>query len=207
MKIGVVVFPASNCEKESFQAIKHLGHQASWLSHTHTRVHQTDALILPGGFSYGDYLRSGAIAAVAPIMKAIRCFVQSGGRVLGICNGFQILCEAGLLEGTLIRNSSLRFCCKVVSCQLKGMEKNLKLPIAHMNGNYQASPPTLEKLEAEQRILLRYRHNINGSAANIAGIHDKTGRVWGMMPHPERALYPFHPSRDGATIFKHFLAS
>jgi phosphoribosylformylglycinamidine synthase len=211
MKVGVVVFPGSNCDHDAWYAIsQNLGQPAEFIWHDSRSLGSVDALILPGGFSYGDYLRCGAIAKFSPVMEAVRKFVRDGGLVLGICNGFQVLTEAGLLPGALVRNANLKFVCKAVPLEvvttdspfthqaLKG--QTLTLPVAHGEGCYIADEGVLDQLEAEDRIVLRYRVNCNGSMRNIAGILNRERNVMGMMPHPERAVDSLVGSTDGLAI-------
>jgi phosphoribosylformylglycinamidine synthase len=175
---------------------------------------ETEAVIIPGGFSFGDYLRCGAIARFSPIMKDLKSFAENGGQVLGICNGFQILCEAGLLPGALIRNDCLEFRC--INQKVKVEDSNerfnpntmgteLIIPIAHGEGNYRLEEDALANLESNKQVLLRYDGNPNGSTNDIAGIRNEVGNVYGMMPHPERAVEPYHPSLDGLPVLKAFL--
>jgi phosphoribosylformylglycinamidine synthase len=222
MKAGVVVFPGSNCDHDAWYAINRnlnrAGHPASaeFIWHDATSVGQVDAVILPGGFSYGDYLRCGAIARFSPVMQAVKKFAADGGLVLGICNGFQILVEAGLLPGALLRNRELRFICKEVGLQvttpnspftsLLDPDRVLRMPIAHGEGQYFADEHTLDQLEAEDRVAFRYVDNPNGSARDIAGILNEGRNVMGMMPHPERACDELMGSTDGLGIFESMLA-
>jgi phosphoribosylformylglycinamidine synthase subunit PurQ / glutaminase len=201
MRIGVVVFPGSNCERDMVDAVRlHMKETVVLLWHNNTQLQDVDAILLPGGFSYGDYLRSGALASFSPIMEAIREFANAGKPVLGVCNGFQILTEAGLLPGVLVKNESRRFQCQHVPVRVENNqtafsgcynEKALiQLPIAHADGNYFADPETVSALEANQQVVLRYISNVNGSVNQIAGICNVRGNVVGMMPHPERSLWP-----------------
>ncbi|PQM59429.1 MAG: phosphoribosylformylglycinamidine synthase subunit PurQ [Rhodobacteraceae bacterium] len=214
MRSGVVVFPGSNCDRDLETAISSQSFdtcQMLWHKET-TLPNNLDILFIPGGFSFGDYLRCGAIAASSPIMKSILKFAQNGGYIVGICNGFQILTEAGLLEGTLLRNSKLNFICKqqsvVVTNNGSIITKNfsngeiLHLPIAHHDGNYFADDDTLNKIEGNGQVLFRYADNPNGSKNNIAGIMSENHRVIGLMPHPERAVNEVLGSSDGSKIFK-----
>jgi len=222
MKVGVVVFPGSNCDHDAWYAINQnlqgdLPHEASFVWHDSADLSGFDAVILPGGFSYGDYLRCGAIARFSPVMGAVRKFAAAGGPVLGICNGFQILVEAGLLPGALLRNIDLKFICREVTLRTittnspftSRLEKNqhLHLPIAHGEGRYFADDRTLDELEAEDRVAFRYEGNPNGSLRNIAGILSRERNVMGMMPHPERACDPLMGSTEGLAIFESLLAS
>jgi phosphoribosylformylglycinamidine synthase subunit PurQ / glutaminase len=222
MKFGVVVFPGSNCDHDAFHAIGHvLNKPVEFIWHQSEELHDCDAIILPGGFSYGDYLRTGAIARFSPVMKAVEQFANEGGLVLGICNGFQILLEAGLLPGAMIRNSGLRFICKQVHIRVEETHSPftgaaqegqiLTIPIAHSDGNYTCNDKTLAALEKNHQILFRYTTaggkddavgNPNGSTANIAGICDERRNVAGLMPHPERAVEQILDSDDGLIIFR-----
>jgi phosphoribosylformylglycinamidine synthase len=213
MKFGVVVFPGSNCDHDAWYAVSHnLGQQAEFVWHDAGSLGDLDAVILPGGFSYGDYLRCGAIAQFSSVMQAVKRFARDGGLVLGICNGFQILVEAGLLPGALVRNRGLKFICRPVDLRVETTDspftakatrgQTLRLPIAHGEGCYYADDRTLDALEAEDRVVLRYRDNPNGSLRDIAGILNEQRNVMGMMPHPERATEPLMGSRDGLVIFQ-----
>jgi phosphoribosylformylglycinamidine synthase I len=218
MKVAVVVFPGSNCDHDAWYAVSHnLGHQAEFVWHDSSSLNQADAVILPGGFSYGDYLRCGAIAKFSPVLQAVKRFAAEGGPVLGICNGFQVLTEAGLLPGALVRNSSLRFVCRSVPLEvvtvdsiftsraLKGQK--LRLPVAHGEGCYVADDRTLDQLATEDRIVLRYSENVNGSMRNIAGILNESRNVMGMMPHPERAADPLLGNTDGLVILQSLVSA
>lgn len=213
MKFGVVVFPGSNCDRDVYNALVHdLGQECEMLWHKNDDLSQfntDDCIVLPGGFSYGDYLRTGAIARFSPIMKSVIEFAQKGGNVLGICNGFQILCEAHLLPGALLRNQEQKFICKNVFVK-DGDNTVLKIPIAHGEGRYHADEATLNNLEAAGQVLFYYcneegnkteESNHNGSARNIAGICNKERNVFGMMPHPERACSPALGNTDGRLVF------
>jgi phosphoribosylformylglycinamidine synthase len=218
MKFGVIVFPGSNCDHDAFYAVSHnLGQPAEFIWHDSASLSGVDAVILPGGFSYGDYLRCGAIAKFSPVMNAVRAFAASGGPVLGICNGFQILVEAGLLPGALIRNRGLKFICREL--RLRASTANsiftsaippgqvLRVPIAHGEGCYYADRRTLDELEAEDRVAFRYLDNPNGSLRDIAGVLNRERNVMGMMPHPERASDPLMGSADGLAVFQSMLNS
>jgi len=211
MKVGVVVFPGSNCDHDAWYAVsQNLGQQAQFIWHDSSSLGDIGAVILPGGFSYGDYLRCGAIAKFSPVMQAVKRFAQDGGLVLGICNGFQVLTEAGLLPGALVRNATLKFVCKPVSVQVVTTDspfthkavtrQRLTLPVAHGEGCYIADEATLDRLESEDRVVLRYHVNCNGSMRNIAGILNAGRNVMGMMPHPERAADPLVGNTDGLAI-------
>ena len=213
MRFGVVVFPGSNCDHDAWYATSHnLGHQAEYIWHDSESLGGVDAVILPGGFSYGDYLRCGAIAKFSRVLKAVKKFAADGGLVIGICNGFQILVEGGLLPGALIRNRGLKFICRPVelvtattdspfTCQAK-QGQVLTVPIAHGEGCYYADDRTLDELEAEDRVVFRYADNPNGSLRDIAGILSRERNVMGMMPHPERASDPLMGSTDGLVVFQ-----
>jgi phosphoribosylformylglycinamidine synthase len=218
MKFGVVVFPGSNCDHDAWFAVSHnLGQQAEFLWHDSPDLHGVDAVILPGGFSYGDYLRCGAIAKFSPILTSVKKFASDGGLVIGICNGFQILCESGLLPGSLVRNRGLKFICKEVrltpgtanSPFTSAIEPGsvLRMPIAHGEGCYVADEGTLDELEAEGRVAFRYAENPNGAMRDIAGVLNKTRNVMGMMPHPERATEPLMGSSDGLAVFQSMVAA
>jgi phosphoribosylformylglycinamidine synthase len=211
MKVGVIVFPGSNCDHDAWYAVSHnLHHRAEFIWHTAESLGDVDAVIIPGGFSYGDYLRCGAIAKFSPIMSAVKRFAGSGGLVLGICNGFQVLTEVGLLPGTLVRNAELKFVCRNVPLQVVTTDtpfthqatrgQILSLPVAHGEGCYVADEHTLDELEATDRVVLRYQGHLNGSMRDIAGILNKDRNVMGMMPHPERAADELVGGTDGLTI-------
>ena len=213
MRFGVVVFPGSNCDHDAWYAVsKNLGQQAEFVWHDSTNLNNLDAVILPGGFAYGDYLRCGAIAKFSPVMQSIRKFARDGGLVLGICNGFQILVESGLLPGALVRNRLQKFICRTLPIRVEtvaspftaGASRGqvLQLPIAHGEGCYVAEERTLDQLEAEDRVLFRYLDNRNGSMRDIAGILNEGRNVMGMMPHPERAADPLMGSSDGLVILQ-----
>jgi phosphoribosylformylglycinamidine synthase len=218
MRFGVIVFPGSNCDHDAFYAVgTNLGQPVEYIWHDSSTLGAVDAVILPGGFAYGDYLRCGAIAKFSPVMKAVRRFAADGGLVLGVCNGFQILVEAGLLPGALIRNRGLKFVCREVRLRVETADSPftcaarkgqiLRMPIAHGEGCYFADERTLDELEAEDRILFRYDGNPNGSLRDIAGILSRERNVMGMMPHPERATEPLMGSSDGLTIFQSMLGA
>ncbi|OGQ08044.1 MAG: phosphoribosylformylglycinamidine synthase I [Deltaproteobacteria bacterium RIFCSPLOWO2_12_FULL_40_28] len=216
MKIAIIVFPGSNCDADCHDVVSRVyGHSATYVWHKETSLAGFDGVILPGGFSYGDYLRTGAIAKFSPIMREVISFANKGRLVLGICNGFQILVESGLLPGVLIRNKNLRFICdwvnlKTVNVQIPFTQKMsqdqiLKLPIAHMEGNYYADEATLKNLWDKNQVVFQYVDNPNGSLQNIAGICNETGNVLGMMPHPERASEEVLGGTDGHFLFNSFL--
>src|SRR5215469_7081908 len=226
MKFAILQFPAINCDQDSFHAVRTLGHSARLLWHKETSLGEADAVIIAGGCSYGDYLRTGAIARFSPVMQAVQKFADNGGLVLGVCNGFQILCEAGMLPGALIRNRDLQFHCEQVFLKTNNFEtpftkripdgKILKIPIAHGEGCYFADDATLEKLKANNQILWQYcdvngnltdTANPNGSVQNIAGICNERRNVAGLMPHPERACEPILGSGDGRLIFESVIAA
>ena len=218
MKFGVVVFPGSNCDHDAWYAVNHnLGHIAEFVWHDSASLGDVDAVILPGGFAYGDYLRCGAIAKFSPVMKAVRQFAADGGIVLGICNGFQILVESGLLPGALLRNRGLQFICREVRLCIQTTDSPftssaqkgqiLRFPIAHGEGRYYADERTLDELEAEDRVVFRYLDNPNGSLRDIAGILSRERNVMGLMPHPERATEPLMGSSDGLVVFQSMVAS
>jgi phosphoribosylformylglycinamidine synthase len=222
MKFGVVVFPGSNCDHDAFHALGHvLQRPVEFIWHQSENLQGCDAIILPGGFSYGDYLRTGAIARFSPVMKSVEKFANGGGLVLGICNGFQILLEAGLLPGAMMRNSGLRFICRHVYMRVEHTDSSftnaaskgqiLKIPIAHSDGNYSCDEATLAELEKNRQILFRYTSpdgkddnagNPNGSVANVAGICNRERNVAGLMPHPERAVESALDSEDGLVVFR-----
>jgi phosphoribosylformylglycinamidine synthase len=227
MKFGVVIFPGSNCDHDALHALSHnLGQTAVEIWHESEDLSGCDAILLPGGFSYGDYLRAGAIARFSPVMKSVRRFADGGGLVTGICNGFQILVEAGLLPGVLMRNANLQFVCRTVHLRVETADSPftnacsvgdiLAVPIAHGEGRYYAGDDTIAQLERENRIAFRYVEpsgvesagaNPNGSLCNIAGILGEGRNVLGMMPHPERASDPAMGSTDGLAIFRSMVAA
>ncbi len=215
--VGVVVFPGSNCEHDVIAAVNRLGGSAELVWHGESSVDGYDALVLPGGFAHGDYLRPGAIARFSPVMEAVGRFAKDGGPVLGICNGFQVLTEAGLLPGALQKNSGLRFLCTTVEVRVEtdrsvlttGVDTGtvLRIPINHFEGNYTCSPETLAELRAEDRVVLRYVDNPNGSIDGIAGVCNPTRNVVGLMPHPERAIDELLGSDDGSVLLRGLLSS
>ncbi len=218
MNVGIVVFPGSNCDHDAWYALnQNLGAKADFIWHDSASLGQVDAVILPGGFSYGDYMRCGAFARFSPVMKAVAEFARQGGPVLGICNGFQILVEAGILPGALMRNSGLRYVCKTVPLEVvtsnspftNHLRKGevLQVPIAHGEGSYFADDRTLDALEGEDRIAFRYKENPNGSLRDIAGILNAERNVLGMMPHPERACDPLMGGTDGRGVFESLIAA
>lgn len=226
MNFAVLQFPASNCDQDCVHAVRALGHSSRLLWHKKTSLGDTDAVIVPGGFSYGDYLRTGAIARFSPVMGSVQQFADNGGLVLGICNGFQILCEAGMLPGALVRNRDLQFHCEQVLLKTNHFDtpftskiprdKILKIPVAHGEGCYFADESTLEKLKANRQILWQYcdaagnltdAANPNGSLLNIAGICNERRNVAGLMPHPDRASETILGSDDGKWIFESIIAA
>jgi phosphoribosylformylglycinamidine synthase len=222
MKFGVLVFPGSNCDHDAYNVVSSvMGQPAAYLWHESTDLEGSDAVLVPGGFAYGDYLRTGAIARFAPIMRSVRRFAEAGGPVLGICNGFQILCEAGLLPGALMRNAGLRYICRQVNLRVEtggspftgGLARGqvLRMPIGHMEGNYFCDAATLDVLRREDRIAFRYataageataKANPNGSLDNIAGVLNEGRNVLGMMPHPDRSSEALLGSADGLLLFQ-----
>jgi phosphoribosylformylglycinamidine synthase len=216
-RVGVVVFPGSNCEHDAVEAIQLLGGEADLVWHADQSVQGFDAIILPGGFAHGDYLRTGAIARFSPIMDAVTKFAVDGGPVLGICNGFQVLTEAHLLPGALQKNAGLKFLCTTVELRVASTksvlttaatdDEVLRIPINHFEGNYTCDTTTLAQLHEEDRVVLRYIDNPNGSVDDIAGICNSAGNVVGLMPHPERACDPLLGSTDGAVLLRSFLKS
>jgi phosphoribosylformylglycinamidine synthase I len=216
MRFGVVVFPGSNCDHDAWHAVtRNLGQPAEFIWHDSSSLNGVDAVILPGGFSYGDYLRCGAIAKFSPVMKAVKDFAAQGGLVLGICNGFQVLVESGLLPGALLRNRDLKFICRPVDLRVEttntpftSLTKKgqiLTVPIAHGEGCYFADDATLDKLKSEDRVVFRYVDNPNGSVDDIAGICNERRNVMGMMPHPERASDALLGSADGLVVLQSML--
>jgi len=226
MKFGIVTFPGSNCDYDAYQAVvEQLGEDAVYLWHKDHDLQKSDVIVLPGGFSYGDYLRAGAIARFSPVMQDVVAFAKRGGPVLAICNGFQIACEAGLLPGALLRNASLKYICEWVRLRVENTDTlftnrysagdHLRIPIAHGDGRYTADAGTLDRLEGEGRVVFRYAGgpadadewwSPNGSMRAIAGIVNDGGNVLGMMPHPERAVDPLLSSDDGLGVFESMLA-
>jgi len=227
LRAAVVTFPGSNCDYDLYKAVQQVGGEPTFVWHRERGgLGDYDAVLLPGGFSYGDYLRAGAIARLSPVMEDVVAFAKAGGPVLGVCNGFQILCEAGLLPGALVRNASLRFQSRDVLLRVERTDtvftgdyregQILRVPIAHGEGNYEADEGTLERLEADGRVVFRYvdaggnatdEANPNGSWHNIAGIVNEAGNVLGMMPHPERAMEALLGSTDGVSLFTSLAAS
>jgi phosphoribosylformylglycinamidine synthase len=218
MRAAVIVFPGSNCDRDAAEAIRlTTGKPAQMVWHGDQELPNVDLIILPGGFSYGDYLRTGAMAAHAPIMRAVKQRAQEGVHVLGICNGFQILCETQLLPGILLRNKDMKFKSKPVGLRVANnntaytkqykLGQEIAVPVAHGDGNYFADAATLQQLRVNNQIVFRYTDNPNGAADDIAGICNARGNVMGMMPHPERAMESFHCSEDGLALFQSILAT
>jgi len=216
-RVGVILFPGSNCELDAIEAIRHLGGAAEPVWHGDRSVDGYDALIVPGGFAHGDYLRPGAIARFSPVMDAVREFAGRGGPVVGICNGFQVLTEAGLLPGALQKNVGLKFLCTTTTLRVEttstpltsgaSVGDELRIPINHFEGSYTCDADTLAELRAEDRVVLRYVGNPNGSVDDIAGVCNEGRNVVGLMPHPERACHPLLGSVDGAVLLRSLLVS
>ena len=214
-KVGVVTFPGTNCEQDVAWAVKVLGGEAQLLWHADPTVGQSDAVVLAGGFAHGDYLRTGAIARFSPVMDAVAGFARAGGPVVGICNGFQILCEAGLLAGALQKNAGLKFRCQTVELRVETTTtvltrkaepgQILRIPINHFEGNFVCDEPTLKGLQENDQVVLRYVDNPNGSLDDIAGICSEGRNVVGLMPHPERAAEAILGSADGAVLLRSLL--
>ena len=213
MKSAVIVFPASNCDRDAATALKDMtGKTPAMVWHQDSELPEVDLVVLPGGFAYGDYLRCGAMAAQSQVMKAIKAHAEKGGAVLGICNGFQVLTESGLLPGALMRNAGLKFVCKPVTLSVEENQsaftrkyekgQSVTFPVAHGEGNYYADGDTLDRLEGEGRVMFRYRDNPNGSARDIAGILNPKRNVLGLMPHPERMVDPTTGGTDGRALFQ-----
>ncbi len=217
MNFAILVFPGSNCDWDTHHVVtKVLKQKARFIWHKETKLPKVDCVVVPGGFSYGDYLRTGAIARFSPVMQEVVAFARQGGRVLGICNGFQILTESGLLPGVLMRNRDLRFICETVALRVANAQTAftklytpnsvVRMPIAHGEGNYFADDETLRKIESEGRVVFRYEGiNPNGSQKNIAGLLNEKGNVMGMMPHPERCAEQALGSEDGKKLFESLL--
>jgi phosphoribosylformylglycinamidine synthase subunit PurQ / glutaminase len=214
-RVGVVLFPGSNCELDAVESVQELGGEAEVLWHGDDTVKGVDAVIVPGGFAHGDYLRPGAIARFSPVMQAVRAFAEDGGPVVGICNGFQVLTEAGMLPGALQKNAGLKFLCSTVTLRVettttvltssaeKGQE--LRIPVNHFEGNYTVDADTLHRLRDEDRVVVRYVDNPNGSVDDIAGVCSEGRNVVGLMPHPERACHPLLGSTDGVPLLRSLL--
>jgi phosphoribosylformylglycinamidine synthase len=216
-RVGVVLFPGSNCELDAMEAVRSLGGDAELLWHGDRDLRGVDAVIVPGGFAHGDYLRPGAIARFSPVMEAVQGFAADGGPIVGICNGFQVLTEAGLVPGALQKNAGLKFLCTTVELRVETTSSVLtseaqvgdvlRVPINHFEGNYTCDPETLAELQAEDRIVVRYVDNPNGSVDSIAGVCSAGRNVVGLMPHPERACHPLLGSTDGAVLLRSLLVS
>jgi len=226
MKFGVVQFPGSNCDLDTFHVLRNVMKRETFLLwHKNHDLKGVDCVVLPGGFSYGDYLRSGAIARFSPLMHEVRAFAREGGHVLGICNGFQILLELGLLPGAMLRNKNLKFLCQHVHIRIENEKTDftragkkrqiLRIPIAHFDGNYYAPVRVLKDIERHRQVVFRYcdaegniteEANVNGSLGNIAGIRNREGNVLGLMPHPERASEALLGSEDGRTVFESLIS-
>jgi phosphoribosylformylglycinamidine synthase len=213
MKSAVIVFPASNCDRDAKSALEAMtGNAPAMVWHQESELPDVDLVVLPGGFSYGDYLRTGAMAAQSPIMRAVKTHAEKGGAVLGICNGFQVLTESGLLPGALMRNAGLKFVCRNVAMTVQETQsaftrkydsgQTVTFPVAHGEGNYYADEETLDRLEGEGRVMFRYQDNPNGSARGIAGILNDKRNVLGLMPHPERMVDPLTGGTDGRAMFE-----
>jgi phosphoribosylformylglycinamidine synthase subunit PurQ / glutaminase len=216
MKSAVIVFPASNCDRDAATALQDMtGKTPAMVWHQDSELPEVDLVVLPGGFAYGDYLRCGAMAAQSQVMKAIKAHAEKGGAVLGICNGFQVLTESGLLPGALMRNAGLKFVCKPVTLSVEETQsaftrkyekgQSVTFPVAHGEGNYYADGDTLDRLEGEGRVMFRYRDNPNGSARDIAGILNPKRNVLGLMPHPERMVDPTTGGTDGRALFQSWI--
>ncbi len=216
-RVGVLLFPGSNCEQDVIEAFSGLGAEAELIWHGNRDLGGVDAVVVPGGFAHGDYLRPGAIARFSPVMAAVTDFARSGGAVVGICNGFQVLCEAGLLPGALQKNAGLRFLCRTVTLRVASQASvltrdveigtELRIPINHFSGNYTCSPEVLKQLRENGQIVLQYVENPNGSMDDIAGVSNEAGNVVGLMPHPERASSALLGSEDGRPLLSSVLAS
>jgi phosphoribosylformylglycinamidine synthase subunit PurQ / glutaminase len=216
-RVAIVVFPGTNCELDVARVVTALGGQAELVFHTETTLGNADAVVIPGGFAHGDYLRTGALARFSPVMGAVAAHAEAGGPLVGICNGFQVLTEAGLLPGALQKNAGLKFRCETVACRVDSTRSALtgraqagavlRLPINHFEGAYVCDPATLDRLRDEDRVVLRYVENPNGSLDDIAGLANAAGNVVGLMPHPERASDPLLGSADGVVLLQSLLAA
>ena len=214
-RVGVVLFPGTNCELDVAEALEGLGGSPELVFHTETDLHGADAVVIPGGFAHGDYLRTGALARFSPVMTAITAHAAAGGALVGICNGFQILTEAGLLPGALQKNAGLKFLCRTVACRVETSRSALTghaspgellaLPINHFEGAFRCDDATLAQLRADDRVVLRYVDNPNGSLDSIAGVSNESGNVVGLMPHPERASHALLGSTDGLVLLESLL--
>jgi len=217
VKAAVIVFPGSNCDRDVAVALRDAGAQVTMVWHAEAELPRVNLAVLPGGFAHGDYLRCGAMAAKAPVMAAVRDHAARGGLVLGLCNGFQVLTEAGMLPGALLRNAGLVYICRDVMLSAANTDTPftrayagaapIRIPIGHHDGNYFADDATLDRLEGEGRVAFRYQDNPNGSARDIAGVLSGNGRVLGMMPHPERSSDPAHGGVDGRKLFEGLIAA
>jgi len=216
-RVGIVVFPGSNCERDCRRALESLGAQTTFVWHKEVALPDVDIVVLPGGFAHGDYLRTGAIARFSPVMSAVRDHADAGGLVIGICNGFQILCEAGLLPGALRKNSGLKFICRWVGLSVDNNQspftaraipgQRMCIPINHFEGSWHCDSDELERVRANGQVVLRYTANPNGALDDVAGLTNEPGNVFGLMPHPERACEPSSGSQDGAVILESMLES
>jgi phosphoribosylformylglycinamidine synthase I len=216
-RVGVVLFPGSNCELDAIEALRQLGGEAEVLWHADKRVDHVDAVVVPGGFAHGDYLRPGAIARFSPVMDAVQRFAADGGPVVGICNGFQVLTEAGMLPGALQKNAGLKFLCTTTTLRVEttstpltsdaAVGDELRIPINHFEGSYTCDDATLAMLRSEDRVVVRYVDNPNGSVDDIAGVCNEGRNVVGLMPHPERACHPLLGSTDGVVLLRSLLAA
>ena len=216
-RVGVVLFPGSNCEQDAMEAVRDLGGEAEILWHGEPTLNGVDAVIVPGGFAHGDYLRPGAIARFSPVMEAVRAFAADGGPVVGVCNGFQVLTEAGLLPGALQKNAGLKFLCATVTLRVEttttpltseaAVGDELRIPINHFEGSYTCDADTLAMLRGDDRVVVRYVGNPNGSMDDIAGVCNEARNVVGLMPHPERACHPLVGSTDGVVLLRSLLAT
>ncbi|CAN5141763.1 phosphoribosylformylglycinamidine synthase subunit PurQ [soil metagenome] len=216
-RVGIVVFPGSNCERDCRRALESLGAQTTFVWHKEVALPDVDIVVLPGGFAHGDYLRTGAIARFSPVMSAVRDHADAGGLVIGICNGFQILCEAGLLPGALRKNSGLKFICRWVGLSVDNNQspftaraipgQRMCIPINHFEGSWHCDSDELERVRANGQVVLRYTANPNGALDDVAGLTNARGNVFGLMPHPERACEPSSGSQDGAVILESMLES
>ena len=216
-RAGIVVFPGSNCDRDCRQALESLGAETTFVWHTETSLPDVDFVVLLGGFAHGDYLRTGAIARFSPVMRAVTAYAEVGGIVIGICNGWQVLCEAGLLPGALRKNSGLKFICRWVDARVENdrppftsrarVGQRLRIPINHFEGSWYCDPDDLDRIRANGQVLLRYTDNPNGALDDVAGVTNERGNVFGLMPHPERACDPSSGSQDGAVILGSMLDS
>lgn len=200
LRAGIIVFLGTNCERDTRTALAEAGFQADYVFHTDTNLDKYDLIVLPGGFSFGDYIRAGRLAKLSPVTGAVKNYVKNGrGFVLGICNGFQILCEAGLLPGALVENAKTHFICEDAALSFNGVD--VKIPIAHKEGRFWADEETLNSIKRQNMAIMTYKNNPNGSLADIAGLYDRHSKVFGLMPHPERAVLAHSGSGDGLKVF------